>query len=274
VVSISDKAITLFQVVTTNGSAATALINEADHEIAVSLPFGSDPTSLVPIVTHTGASLHPEDHMSYDFTEPMVFTVMAPDGSTQDYTVHVSVAPAPIPQFPPEPHAITSFDFPTADDTIVTIDQTTHAIHLVVPVETTLTNLAPTITITGAVVSPASGIPRDFSHPVTYTVTGLDGLTQDYTVTVSVSPLSGSKNISSFIFTNASHAVYIIDGTDVLVGISHGSVVTGLIPSITHTGVNISPEPGEAMDFTHPVSFTVTAQDGTTKTYTVTVDVN
>lgn len=79
--------------------------------------------------------------------------------------------------------AITAFDF---TDPAVTgaINETDHTIQLSVPATPVLT-FSPTITITGASVSPASGVAQDFANPVTYTVTAADGSTQAYVVTVS-----------------------------------------------------------------------------------------
>jgi len=51
---------------------------------------------------------------------------------------------------------------------------------------TNVNNLTPTIVITGVKVEPASGIPQNFSSPVTYVVTAEDGSTKNYTVTVTV----------------------------------------------------------------------------------------
>ncbi|MBN2402395.1 MAG: hypothetical protein JXN64_08335, partial [Spirochaetes bacterium] len=59
-----------------------------------------------------------------------------------------------------------------------------NSILLTVPYGTSITSLTPTITITGASVSPASGVARNFTNPVTYTVTAADGTTKTYTVTV------------------------------------------------------------------------------------------
>lgn len=45
--------------------------------------------------------------------------------------------------------------------------------------------------------------------------------------------------------------------------------LTGINPTITHTGKSITPT--GAQDFSNPVTYTVTAEDGSTKVYTVTV---
>jgi hypothetical protein len=71
-----------------------------------------------------------------------------------------------------------------------TINETVHTIALTVPYGTAVTALVPTITITGASVSPASGVARNFTAPQTYTVTAEDASTQAYLVTVTVSPPS------------------------------------------------------------------------------------
>lgn len=53
-----------------------------------------------------------------------------------------------------------------------------------VPAGTDLTNLTPTIQITGKSVSPASGVPQNFTGNVNYTVTASSGATSTYTVIV------------------------------------------------------------------------------------------
>ena len=52
-----------------------------------------------------------------------------------------------------------------------------------------------------------------------------------------------------------------------------GTNVSNLIPTITHTGVSISPASGVSTNFSSPVTYTVTAEDGSTKSYTVNVTV-
>ncbi len=83
--------------------------------------------------------------------------------------------------------AITAFDFNDLSITGV-ITESSHTIALTVPYGTDVAALVPTITITGASVSPASGVANDFTSPATYTVAAADGSTQDYVVTVTVAP--------------------------------------------------------------------------------------
>ncbi len=61
----------------------------------------------------------------------------------------------------------------------------------------------------------------------------------------------------------------------VSIEVLYGTNVTALTPTITvSAGANIVPASGVAQNFTSPVTYTVTAQDGTTtKVWTVTVTV-
>jgi uncharacterized repeat protein (TIGR02543 family) len=65
------------------------------------------------------------------------------------------------------------------------IDEDSKTVTVTVPWGTGLTNLTPTITVSDkAAVSPASGVARNFTTPVTYTVTAEDTTTAVWTVTV------------------------------------------------------------------------------------------
>jgi uncharacterized delta-60 repeat protein len=87
----SAKAITAFNIV--SPVAATGVITESTHTIAITVPFGTAITALVPKITYTGASINPATGVANDFTNSVVYTVTAADNSTQDYTVKVTVSP-------------------------------------------------------------------------------------------------------------------------------------------------------------------------------------
>lgn len=58
----------------------------------------------------------------------------------------------------------------------------------------------------------------------------------------------------------------------IVLSMPSGTDVTGLVPTIVTTGVSVSPASGVSQDFsTSPVTYTITALDGTTQTYEVTV---
>jgi hypothetical protein len=63
-------------------------------------------------------------------------------------------------------------------------------------------------------------------------------------------------------------------GTNISVTVPHGTTPATLSPNITHTGISVSPASGAPHDFSGAdQTYTVTAMDGTAKTYTVRVTV-
>jgi len=64
-----------------------------------------------------------------------------------------------------------------------------------------------------------------------------------------------------------------INGTNITVTVPNIVNLTTLVPTILHNGESVSPADGAAQDFTNPIQYTVTAEDNTTKNYTVTVTV-
>ncbi|NLI87265.1 MAG: DUF5018 domain-containing protein, partial [Bacteroidales bacterium] len=142
---------------------------------------------------------------------------------------------------------------------------------------TNATALTPTITVSaGATINPASGVAQNFTSPVTYTVTAQDGTTTKvWTVTVTVASTPSNKaDILSFNIPSQVSSVIDAQGATVSVVMPAGTNVTSLTPTITvSAGATINPASGVAQDFTNPVTYTVTAQDASTKAWTVTVTV-
>jgi outer membrane protein assembly factor BamB len=151
-------------------------------------------------------------------------------------------------------------------------------IQLGLPQNTVLTSLIPTITFTGKRLSPPGNSAQDFTKPVLYTVTAADGSVKTYTVVVNL--LSGVKAITSFVFRATDNPGLTADitgfvGNDTItVPFGAAANLTALVPFITYTGKSISPSSGTAADFTAPVLYTVTAADGSTKRYTVILEMN
>lgn len=153
------------------------------------------------------------------------------------------------------------------------INQVNKTITLTVPYGTSLATLAPTFTLTSGTCSPTSGTPPSpnfaSSNPATYTVT--DGaIVNNYTVTVSITPASSAKNLLTCDFGPLGTAALV--GTNFTLSVPPGQQVTALAPTFTlSTFATMSPLSGSTQNFTNPVTYTVTAQDGSTKIYTVTV---
>jgi hypothetical protein len=264
------KAITAFSF---QGLAppVSGTINETLHTVALTVPYGTPVSALVPTITTTGASVSPASGVAYDFTSPAIYTVTAADGTTQAYAVTVTVTLNPA-------KAITAFSFAAPAVTGV-INETLHTIAVTVPYGTNLTALIATYTTSGASVAIAgtlqvSGLTiNNFTNPVTYTVTAGDGTSQAYLVTVTVAA-NPAKAISAFSFASPPAAGLIDEAAHtVALMVPFGTELSGLVPTITINGASVGPASGVAWDFTSPVTYTVTAADGTTQAYVVTVTV-
>ncbi|MFO7707184.1 MAG: FISUMP domain-containing protein [Desulfobacterales bacterium] len=157
---------------------AMGVIDGATRTISVTVPFGTDVSSLAPTIVHTGESINPESGLPQDFTAPVTYTVRAENSSTRIYTVTVAIAPS-------SAKSVTLFRFEglSVDGEI---SEASHEIDVTVPAGTDVRALAPTIALTGASISPASGEEQDFTDLVDYTVTAADSSTQTYTVSVTV----------------------------------------------------------------------------------------
>lgn len=151
-----------------------------------------------------------------------------------------------------------------------TIDTNAATIAWIVPYGSTVTSLAPTYTLSALATSaPISGTSRNFTTPQTYTNTAQDLSTKVYTVTVTVAAPSTNKNMLTFDFPSGPATIV---GTNISVTVPYGTAVTNLAPTYTASPLATgTPVSGTARNFTTPQTYTVTAQDFSTKAYLVTV---
>ena len=161
---------------------------------------------------------------------------------------------------------ITSFTFPGLGSAAIVGTN----ISITVPYSTVVTNLAPTYADTGVSRTPASGSTQNFSTPKIYTITAQDTSTKGYRVTVSNAPISTANSMLSLTWGAYSSSIV---GTNVTLYVPPGTVVTALNPTVTVSPfATVSPLSGTTNNFTTPVNYTVTAENGiATKTYLVTV---
>lgn len=159
-----------------------------------------------------------------------------------------------------------------------TLDAATSTYTIIIPVGTDITALKLSFTLpTGATVKPASGSVQNFTNPITYTVTAEDGSTQTFTIKVAttVVPKSSEKQIIAFSFSALIPIVSAtIDQTShkILATVPSDANMTALVPTISVSAkATVAPVTGVAQNFTNPVSYTVTAEDGSKQTYDVTI---
>jgi hypothetical protein len=187
--------------------------------------------------------------------------------------------------------AITSFSFKAENNSVLTADVegtiSGTNITLAIPYGTNVSDLVATFTSTGQSVTEGSSAQtssttaNDFTDALTFTVTAADGTTQDYVVTVTIT-VTADREITSFKFLASNNSVLSssVDGavneTDKTVGLTvpNGTTVTALVPTIVIAGSSVNPASGTATDFTSAVTYTVTAEDGSTQDYVVSVTIS
>jgi len=90
VVAGKGKSIIAFSIGSNVGT-----INETNHTIAVTVPYGTSVKALTPTITISDkASVSPTSGTTKDFTSPLTYKVTAENGATQNYVVTVTVKAA------------------------------------------------------------------------------------------------------------------------------------------------------------------------------------
>lgn len=270
----SDKAITSFTIGGTVG-----VINQTAKTIALTVPNGTVVTALVPTFTTTGgvvtagtpAVVQISSTTANNFTTPKIYVVTAADSTTATYTVTVVVAASGA-------KAITTYSLAGVSGVI-----TGTSISVTMPFGTNVTALVATFSSTGAGVPTIGGVnqvtaatPNNFTTPKAYLVTAADGTSVTYTVTVAVASNS-AKALTAYSLAGVNGT---ITGTAISVTMPFGTSVTALAATFTSTGAGAPTIAGvnqlsasTVNNFTTPKAYLVTAADGTSVTYTVTVAV-
>ncbi len=246
----------------------TSVIDETAKTITSIASFGTNVTALVPTIKISEkATVSPASGIAQNFTSPVKYTVTAEDGTTQEYTVTVLTGKNNQSQV-----ALFNIDVTGA---IINIDHTAKTIAIDVPAGTAVTSLKPVIEVsTKATVTPASGVVQNFTNPVKYSVTAEDGSKTDYTVTVNVAKYTLTEmvrfkfdKLTPVVAGTIDHGAGTINLT-----VPFGTDITSIKPTIElPAGASVSPT--TAQNFSSAVKYTVTAQSGATKQYTVTVKV-
>lgn len=92
----AEKEMLSFQFVDPQVTAVIGL----DGRVEVEVPFGTDITNLVPLIAVSDkATISPASGQPVDFTNPVVYTITAEDGSKASYVVTVSVAQMSVNDF-------------------------------------------------------------------------------------------------------------------------------------------------------------------------------
>lgn len=268
----STKTMTSFSL---NGTAGVI----SGQNITVTLPYGTNLTKLVATYITTGklvkvGNVTQENGVTQnDFTNPVVYTVIAEDGSARNYTVTVTEAKN-------NDNDITAFSL---NGTAGVIDQSNNTIAVTMPYGTDLATLIATFTTTCQSVKvnnvdQVSGVTQNnFTNPVVYTVTAEDGSSQNYTVTVTVA-LSSDNQMIEFSLDGTEGVIDQVNNT-INVAMPYGTnlnvdltatFITDGTPMVT-IGAVMQTNGVTPNNFATPVTYTVHADNGDTRNYVVTV---
>jgi hypothetical protein len=215
-----------------------------------------------------------------DFTVPTLWTAQAKNGAVQKYTVVVSMVPDGI-----QDKSITYFFFDGYANYPGIIDQSALTITVTLPYNTIITSLVPVISIIGQKVqyssdgtsSSAISPPIDFSSGThqfcVYASTG-DVSPKKYALRVEFADTT-DKEITHFVIDGYPDRPGVIapdsPNDTIKVTLPYGVSLKNLTPLVQYKGKTLDPVLGTAPNFSGPVQYTVTADDGTAKTYEVTV---
>ncbi|BAV94638.1 DUF5018 domain-containing protein [Ichthyobacterium seriolicida] len=279
----------------TDYSAGTITTPTGDEDVTVTIakiPVSiTDLNGLKPTIDiSAGAIVSPASLAPQNFTRGTAvdYTVTAQDGTTRKYKVTIGELSAATD--------ITSFTIKQADHTSLsskitadmTISPTNSGSDYTIVLDgedQTTVSLSPEIVVSpGATVDPASKVETEFTYGTakTYTVTAENGTTKAYSVIVK----SSNSKMKSFKFkTDTGKKIVqdvegVIRDNTITVKVPHDAVVTALTPEVLGNNgskVTIKGQETDAnteQNFSSSKTYTVTAQDGTTSDYTVTVTPN
>ncbi len=163
-------------------------------------------------------------------------------------------------------------------DITADIDDNTKVITVVVPEDTNMRELIPTIRISSeAEILPSSGVPRNFENEQVYEIITSTGELIEYTVNVSLAESSNNR-MTSFGFLASSNAALasnvsgVIDEQNKIVTVlfEPETNITALQPAIgVANTATIVPSVVDILDFSDNVDYTITAENGDTATYTI-----
>jgi hypothetical protein len=268
------------------GQTGPADINIGNHTVNVVVPYGTTMTGLVatfnlsPQASATvGGTTQVSGNTPNNFTSPVIYIIEAGDGTTQDWTVTVSLAP----------NTETDILTYSLDGFTGVVNASNHTVLITVPYGTNVTNMVATFTLSAQAIARVSGSVQqsgvsslNFSSPVTYNITAGDGTTiQPWIVTVDIAP-NIETDIESYSFQQQTGpAVINTNNHTIYIQVQYGTSLTNLVASfvlsygatasITGTlqssGVTVN-------NFTSPVTYRIIAEDGTTfQDWTINVSV-
>lgn len=250
-----------------DGEFMQGSINEASNTVVFNIQ-NANVGNITPSITISAKSdIVPSGTVPQDFSSPVYYTVTAENGDERTYEVIVNNT------ILNGDNQLISFNLNINGEDIggiINEDDRTVTFNVA---GADLDNLKPTLSIPErATISPDPEESQDFDEVVSYTILASDGTPAIYRVIVNNRVLSGENSITFFSATDGTvvSEASINDESGVISFDFGGFDKTNLTPTIEMSEyATISPPPDAPQDFTDPVTYTITAEDGTKFEYLV-----
>ena len=258
-----------FDIETDDGKVRSARItdgvNGSDGTIKLNLPVGTTLNALSPTVDYAGEGFYytvngqrSDQTEKIDFSQKIKLIVYSTKyGTEATYDVSVTAEKS-------AENDILSYKIGDAVGTI-----SGNSVSITIPYATDLTTTEPDITVSefAEVTQKPAGLQVGENH---YTVTAGNGAEKDYIVTITRTPVATGRQIKSFRY--GGYEATINEGTAEITMTLPKGISPVFAPTIEISEfATVSPVSGEVQDFSSPVKYKVTAQNKTSKTYTVKV---
>ena len=267
------------------------VIDQDSYSVTLHLPVSQSVNGLVASFTISplakafiGGVLQTSGLTANNFTSPVTYSIRAENGSIRYYYINIVRDPVRTE------HILESFSFqgliPPSEGIV---DQQTHQITVHVPFSTSVTALQASFTASylatvkvGDTVQISGQTANNFTYGLNYRVFAEDGSSQNYSVNVVRDPVSSAKQITDFRFNGlAADAIGTIDevaGT-IIVTIPWSADINALPATFTNSPLStvkvgsVLQMSGTTINqFSSPVIYVVTAENGQTKNYSIIVN--
>lgn len=245
---------------TVAGVAAT--IDQTNKTISAELPYGTNLTALTPVVTIGGTATSYSPTGAVNFASgPVIFKAISGSSSTS-YTVTITASTVASSDATLKDLLVDGTTINGFSPEKLTYDVVLPYTYVGIPVVTATKNdEKATLNIVQPTAIPGSAI---------VTVTAQNNSQRVYTINFTKATVSNKCNITSFSINGKQGVIDTIANT-IKVRMHLNTDITNLTPVVA-TSEFANYTPLGAQNFTNPVQYVVTAQDGTQKTYTVIVE--
>lgn len=250
-----------------NGESIQGSINDGSNTIIFNTQ-NANLNNLIPSITISAKSnISPPSNVAQDFESPISYTVTAENGDERTYEVSVNNT------LLNGDNQLIFFSLNINGEEIsgeIDEDEKTVIFNVAGAV---LDRLTPTLEISeSATISPSPELPQDFNNIVSYTIIASDGTPSVYRIIVNNRPLSDENDITFFSVSNGDTVSEAnIDEESGIISFNFGELNRSNLTTeiIIPEYAEISPEIGSIQDFSEPITYEVTAENGDKKSYLV-----